>query len=72
MHVHRITNRLKWHKPPTQTAEQTRVNLESWLPSHLHRAINPMLVGFGQVRLRHHLQECDYRPVILARANGAR
>ncbi|ORY26058.1 DNA glycosylase [Naematelia encephala] len=49
VHVHRITNRLRWHKPPTQTPEQTRLNLESWLPSELHRPINPMLVGFGQV-----------------------
>lgn len=23
-HVHRITNRLRWHKKETQTAEQTR------------------------------------------------
>jgi endonuclease-3 len=49
VHVHRITNRLKWHKPPTNTAEQTRLNLQSWLPPHLHKGINPMLVGFGQV-----------------------
>ena len=49
MHVHRITNRLKWHKPPTNSPEQTRVNLESWLPPHLHKPINPMLVGFGQI-----------------------
>ncbi|KAK8861201.1 hypothetical protein IAR55_002020 [Kwoniella newhampshirensis] len=49
VHVHRITNRLKWHKPPTQTPEQTRLNLQSWLPPHLHKPINPMLVGFGQV-----------------------
>jgi len=37
VHVHRITNRLKWHKPPTVTPEQTRLNLQSWLPSHLHK-----------------------------------
>ncbi|BEJ13336.1 hypothetical protein CspHIS471_0305100 [Cutaneotrichosporon sp. HIS471] len=49
VHVHRITNRLKWHKPPTKTPEDTRVNLESWLPPELHRPINPLLVGFGQV-----------------------
>ncbi|RSH94217.1 DNA N-glycosylase and apurinic/apyrimidinic (AP) lyase [Saitozyma podzolica] len=49
VHVHRITNRLKWHKPPTQTPEQTRLNLQSWLPPELHKPINPMLVGFGQV-----------------------
>ncbi|WRT65292.1 uncharacterized protein IL334_002235 [Kwoniella shivajii] len=49
VHVHRITNRLKWHKPPTTTPEATRLNLQSWLPSKLHKPINPMLVGFGQV-----------------------
>ncbi|CAK9783417.1 unnamed protein product [Cutaneotrichosporon oleaginosum] len=25
VHVHRITNRLKWHKPPTKTPEDTRI-----------------------------------------------
>lgn len=40
---------MKWHKPPTQTPEQTRLNLQSWLPPELHKPINPMLVGFGQV-----------------------
>lgn len=65
VHVHRITNRLKWHKPPTKTPEETRqvenrytvltlrINLESWLPSELHKPINPMLVGFGQVSTKH-------------------
>ncbi|KZO90393.1 DNA glycosylase [Calocera viscosa TUFC12733] len=47
-HVHRITNRLGWHKPPTTTPEQTRLNLQSWLPSEYHAEINHMLVGFGQ------------------------
>ncbi|KAM0792169.1 hypothetical protein ACM66B_004866 [Microbotryomycetes sp. NB124-2] len=47
-HVHRITNRLRWHKPQTNTPEQTRLNLESWLPKELHPKINVMLVGFGQ------------------------
>ena len=49
MHVHRITNRLKWHKPPTADPEKTRLNLQSWLPPDLHKPINPLLVGFGQV-----------------------
>ncbi|TCD61247.1 DNA N-glycosylase and apurinic/apyrimidinic (AP) lyase [Steccherinum ochraceum] len=49
VHVHRITNRLGWHKPPTKTPEQTRLNLQSWLPTELHPDINHMLVGFGQV-----------------------
>lgn len=46
--VHRITNRLGWHRKPTTEAEETRVNLESWLPQELHNKINVMLVGFGQ------------------------
>ncbi|KZS98817.1 DNA glycosylase [Sistotremastrum niveocremeum HHB9708] len=49
VHVHRITNRLGWHKPPTKDPEDTRINLESWLPKELHGEINAMLVGFGQV-----------------------
>ncbi|KDQ59784.1 hypothetical protein JAAARDRAFT_126654 [Jaapia argillacea MUCL 33604] len=51
VHVHRITNRLGWHKPPTKNPEQTRLlrlNLQSWLPTELHGEINHMLVGFGQ------------------------
>jgi len=48
VHVHRITNRLGWHKPPTKTPEETRLNLQSWLPLELHPEINALLVGFGQ------------------------
>ncbi|TRM69721.1 DNA glycosylase [Schizophyllum amplum] len=48
VHVHRITNRLKWHTPPTKTPEATRMNLQSWLPKEFWGDINPMLVGFGQ------------------------
>jgi endonuclease-3 len=46
--VHRITNRLGWHRKPTKDPEETRVNLESWLPQELHKDINVMLVGLGQ------------------------
>ncbi|KAF9453738.1 DNA glycosylase [Macrolepiota fuliginosa MF-IS2] len=49
VHVHRITNRLGWHKKPTKNPEETRLNLQSWLPTELHRDINHLLVGFGQV-----------------------
>ncbi|KAH9842466.1 DNA glycosylase [Rhodofomes roseus] len=48
VHVHRITNRLGWHKPPTKNPEETRLNLQSWLPLELHPEINALLVGFGQ------------------------
>ncbi|KAI0344980.1 DNA glycosylase [Trametopsis cervina] len=49
VHVHRITNRLGWHKPPTKTPEETRLNLQSWLPTEFHHEINHRLVGFGQM-----------------------
>ncbi|KAG2040271.1 DNA glycosylase [Suillus americanus] len=48
VHVHRITNRLGWHQRPTKKPEETRLNIQSWLPIELHREINNMLVGFGQ------------------------
>jgi len=46
VHVHRIVNLWKWHK--TQTPEQTRAALESWLPKEKWHDINNLLVGFGQ------------------------
>lgn len=46
VHVHRITNLWKWHK--TSTPEQTRVELEAWLPREKWHEINHLLVGFGQ------------------------
>ncbi|KAK0496270.1 DNA glycosylase [Armillaria luteobubalina] len=48
-HIHRITNRLGWHKRPTKNPEETRLNLQSWLPTELHPEINHLLVGFGQM-----------------------
>ncbi|KAG9317820.1 DNA glycosylase, partial [Chiua virens] len=48
VHVHRITNRLGWHNKPTKNPEETRLNLQSWLPKELHGEINHTLVGFGQ------------------------
>jgi endonuclease-3 len=46
VHVHRITNLWSWNK--TQTPEQTRAMLESWLPKDKWHDINNLLVGFGQ------------------------
>jgi len=48
VHVHRITNLLGWNKPPTKNTEQTRLNLQSWLPKEFHREINHLLVGLGR------------------------
>ena len=44
--VHRITNLLGWNK--SATPEETRHMLEQWLPKDKWKAINPLLVGFGQ------------------------
>ncbi|KIM49604.1 hypothetical protein M413DRAFT_407778 [Hebeloma cylindrosporum] len=60
VHVHRITNLLGWHKPPTKTPEQTRLNLQSWLPKDLYGDINHMLVGFGQVICLPVSPRCDH------------
>jgi endonuclease III len=46
-HVHRITNRLKWVND-TKTPEETRKELESWLPKDRWVDLNLMLVAFGQ------------------------
>ncbi|KAF8477202.1 DNA glycosylase [Kalaharituber pfeilii] len=46
VHVHRITNMWGWNR--TETPEQTRMVLESWLPEDKWREINWLLVGFGQ------------------------
>lgn len=47
VHVHRIANRLGWVKN-TKTPEQTRKELESWLPVEYWKPINQLFVGFGQ------------------------
>ncbi|RPA83037.1 DNA glycosylase [Ascobolus immersus RN42] len=57
VHVHRITNLWKWNK--TNTPEETRAALESWLPKHLWREINHMLVGFGQTICLPRGPKCD-------------
>ncbi|KAH0339330.1 DNA glycosylase, partial [Aureobasidium melanogenum] len=46
VHVHRITNLWGWHK--TRNPEETRAELESWLPKDKWHEINHLLVGFGQ------------------------
>ncbi|KAI4723757.1 DNA glycosylase [Aureobasidium sp. EXF-10728] len=46
VHVHRITNLWGWHE--TRNPEETRAELESWLPKDRWHSINHLLVGFGQ------------------------
>ena len=60
VHVHRITNLWGWHK--TNTPEQTRMELESWLPKEKWHDINHLLVGFGQTMclpVGRKCEECD-------------
>lgn len=45
-HMHRIFNELKW--VTSKNPEQTRVQLESWLPRDKWSTINVLWVGFGQ------------------------
>jgi endonuclease-3 len=44
--MHRIMNQLRWMK--TKTPEQTRANLEAWLPTEEWDKVNILFVGFGQ------------------------
>lgn len=57
VHVHRISNRLKWTGVRTTSQpEQTRKSLEGWLPREYWEEVNGMLVGFGQ-------QICKHKPL---------
>ena len=49
VHVHRISNRLGWVQRMTKEPEQTRKELEAWLPFDNWKEINHLLVGFGQM-----------------------
>jgi endonuclease-3 len=56
-HVHRICNRLGWTQ--SKTPEQTRKQLESWLPKEHWYDINLLLVGFGQTICTPLRPKCD-------------
>jgi endonuclease-3 len=58
VHVHRISNRLKWVQN-TKNPEQTRMELESWLPKEHWGPINKLLVGFGQTICTPLNTKCD-------------
>jgi endonuclease-3 len=45
-HMHRMLNELKWVQ--SKTPEQTRLQLEAWLPREKWKTINLVWVGFGQ------------------------
>ena len=57
VHVHRISNRLNWTK--SKNAEETRKQLEGWLPVEHWVDINFVLVGFGQLICEAKKPKCD-------------
>ncbi|KAI9032906.1 DNA glycosylase [Phycomyces nitens] len=63
VHVHRISNRLGWCKTMDKLPEDTRKNLESWLPKEHWREINPILVGYGQIVCLPRGPKCGECPV---------
>ncbi|XP_046605808.1 endonuclease III-like protein 1 [Neodiprion virginianus] len=75
-HVHRISNRLGWVRKPTKIPEETRVQLESWLPKDKWVEVNYILVGFGQetcLPLRPKCSECLNKNICpYAKKNGAK
>lgn len=58
VHVHRISNRLKWTSKPTTDPEKTRIELESFIPQDLWREVNLLLVGFGQMTCSQKSPKC--------------
>ncbi|KAI9274448.1 DNA glycosylase [Phascolomyces articulosus] len=63
VHVHRIGNRLGWCDTVNGQPEDTRKQLQSWLPKEYWRPINPLLVGFGQVMCLPRGPKCGECPV---------
>lgn len=47
-HVHRLAHRLHWVPTPSRTAEDTRKELEQWVPREYWSGFSLAVVGFGQ------------------------
>jgi endonuclease-3 len=58
VHVDRLSKMWRWVKNK-KGPEETRVELESWLPKELWTEINPELVGFGQSICLPRGRRCD-------------
>ncbi|XP_053211554.1 endonuclease III-like protein 1 [Panonychus citri] len=58
-HVHRLANLFNWVRKPTKESEDTRKELESWLPIELWEELNLNLVGFGQTICNPYKPKCD-------------
>lgn len=58
-HVHRICNLLGWVQHPTKDQLKTQKSIESWIPRHLWKEVNLVLVGFGQQICQSRKPLCD-------------
>jgi endonuclease-3 len=65
-HVHRISQRLGWTTKKCKIAEDTRKELEAWLPRDQWGEINELLVGWGQTICKPIGPICDECPVSYA------
>eukprot|EP00835_Amoeboradix_gromovi_P004467 NODE_349_length_10402_cov_0.251286.p4 type:complete len:284 gc:universal NODE_349_length_10402_cov_0.251286:466-1317(+) len=61
VHVHRISNRLNWVK--SKNPEDTRKQLEHFLPQEHWQDVNTILVGFGQTVCNARRPTCGECPV---------
>ena len=59
--VHRISNRLNW--ATTNTPEETRKELEDWIPKSYWLKVNKALVGYGQTICKAKKPKCDRCPL---------
>ncbi|KAJ3345977.1 hypothetical protein HDU91_007175 [Kappamyces sp. JEL0680] len=51
-HVHRICHRLGWVSSKAKNPEDTRKELQAWLPQEYWSTLNELLVGFGQIHCK--------------------
>lgn len=65
VHIHRLAQKWGWVRK-TDKPEETRKELELWLPRRLWAQVNPLLVGFGQTVCNSQISNCD----VCTLANG--
>lgn len=58
VHLHRLAQMWGWTKK-AKNPEQTRLELQDWLPRKYWTDVNPLLVGFGQVICVPRAPNCD-------------
>jgi endonuclease-3 len=58
VHLNRLIQMWNWI-PKTKNPEQSRLELQKWLPQKYWKQINPLLVGFGQVICPPKSNNCD-------------